>query len=149
MIATADAKCVHGLRGADGLGVQVSVREARVVYDECLVHLAKLPLESLQLGEGFESAACIPLIKSIATLRRLTLTNATKVTDAELKTVAALTQLEHIELSKVPLPDERLPMLKDFAFLKSMRLVPVKEPFSDETQAKIKALLPRTEIQFK
>ena len=39
--------------------------------------------------------------------------------------------------------------LKDFTFLKSMRLVPVKEPFSDETQAKIKALLPKTALQFK
>jgi hypothetical protein len=49
----------------------------------------------------------------------------------------------------VPLPDERLAVLKDFAFLKSMRIVPVKDPFSDEAQAKIKALLPKTEIQFK
>ena len=40
-------------------------------------------------------------------------------------------------------------VLKDFAFLKSMRLVPVKEPFSEETQAKIKALLPKTELTFK
>ena len=116
---------------------------------QALVHLAKLPLESLQLGEGFESAECIPLIKGIATLRRLTLTNATKLTDAELKLVAGLSQLEHVELGKVPFPDERLPVLKDFAFLKSMRIVPVKEPFSDETQAKIKALLPRTALTFK
>ncbi|MEY4485399.1 MAG: hypothetical protein RL693_2851 [Verrucomicrobiota bacterium] len=116
---------------------------------QALTALAKLPLESLQLGEGFESADCIPLIKGIATLRRLTLTNATKLTDAELKTVAGLTQLEHVELGKVPFPDERLPVLKDFAFLKSMRLVPVKEPFSEETQAKIKALLPKTELTFK
>ncbi|MFN0076665.1 MAG: leucine-rich repeat domain-containing protein [Prosthecobacter sp.] len=116
---------------------------------QALVHLAKLPLESLQLGEGFDSIECIPMIKGIATLRRLTLTNATKLTDAELKTVAGLTQLEHLELSKVPLPDERLTVLADFAFLKSMRLVPVKEPFSDETQAKIKALLPKTALTFK
>jgi hypothetical protein len=116
---------------------------------QALVHLAKLPLESLQLGEGFESAACIPLIKDIATLRRLTLTNATKLTDDDLKSVAGLTQLEHVELGRVPFTDERLPVLKNFAFLKSMRIVPVKDPFSDETQAKIKALLPKTELQFK
>ncbi|CAN5908787.1 hypothetical protein BH11VER1_BH11VER1_09140 [soil metagenome] len=115
---------------------------------QALVALAKLPLESLQLGEGFESAECIPLIKGIATLRRLTLTNATKLTDADLKIVAGLTQLEHVELGKVPFPDERLPVLKDFAFLKSMRLVPVKEPFTPESQAKIKALLPKVEIKF-
>lgn len=116
---------------------------------QALVHLAKLPLESLQLGEGFESAECIPLIKGIASLRRLTLTNATKLTDAELKTIASLAQLEHVELGRVPFPDERLSVLKDFAFLKSMRLVPFKEPFSEEVQVKIKALLPKTSLQFK
>lgn len=116
---------------------------------QALVHLQKLPLESLQLGEGFESIECIPLIKGIATLRRLTLTNSTKLTDADLRTIAGLTQLEHVELGKVPFPDERLPVLKDFAFLKSMRLVPVKEPFTDAAQAKIKELLPKTAMQFK
>jgi hypothetical protein len=113
-----------------------------------LASITKLPLEYLQLGEGFEGPECIPLIKGIATLRRLTLTNAAKFSDAELATVAGLTQLEHLEL-KAPLPDERLPLLKDFSFLKSMRLVPVKDPLTTETQAKIKALLPKTEIQFK
>ena len=116
---------------------------------QALTHIAKLPLESLQLGEGFDSIECIPLIKGISTLRRLTLTNATKLTDADLKTVAGLTQLEHLELGKLPLPDERLASLKDFAFLKSMRLVPLKEPFTPETQAKVKALLPKMELQFK
>ncbi len=115
---------------------------------QALTNLAKLPLESLQLGEGFESIECIPLIKGLATLRRLTLTGATKLTDADLKVVAGLTQLEHLELGKIPLPDERLAALKDFAFLKSMRLVPAKEPFTPETQAKIKALLPKVALTF-
>ncbi|HUR38830.1 MAG TPA: G protein-coupled receptor LGR4 [Planctomycetota bacterium] len=115
---------------------------------QALANITKLPLEYLQLGEGFEAPECIALIKGITTLKRLTLTNAAKFSDAELTTVAGLTQLEHLEL-KAPFPDERLPVLKDFAFLKSMRLVPVKDPFTTETQAKIKALLPKTEIQFK
>jgi Leucine-rich repeat (LRR) protein len=115
---------------------------------QALTGIQKLPLEYLQLGEGFEGPECIPLIKGIATLKRLTLTNAAKFSDAELTTVAGLTQLEHLEL-KAPFPDERLPVLKDFAFLKSMRLVPVKDPFTAETQEKIKALLPKTAIQFK
>jgi hypothetical protein len=116
---------------------------------KALVNITKLPLEYLQLGEGFESPACIPLIEGIATLKRLTLTNVTKFTDAELSSIATLTQLEHIELGKASFPDERLPLLKNFAFLKSMRLVPAKDPFTPETQAKIKALLPKTDIQFK
>jgi hypothetical protein len=115
---------------------------------QALHHLAKLPLESLQLGEGFESIECIPLIKGLAMLRRLTLNNAKALTDADLKVVASLTQLDHLELGKLPLPDERLAVLKDFAFLKSMRLVPVKEPFTPEEQAKIKQLLPKTALTF-
>jgi len=141
-----DAGAVHLAKLTKLKGFEIGTSNAT---PRALVHLAKLPLESLQLGEGFESAESIPMIKDLATLRRLTLTNATKLTDAELKTVAGLKQLEHLELSKVPLPDERLAVLADFAFLKSMRLVPVKEPFSDETQAKIKALLPKTALTFK
>ncbi|MBV8881643.1 MAG: hypothetical protein JO332_16925 [Planctomycetaceae bacterium] len=115
---------------------------------QALESVLKLPLEYLQLGEGFEGPECIPLIKGIPTLKRLTLTNAAKFSDAELTAVSGLTQLEHLEI-KAPFPDERLPLLKDFAFLKSMRLVPVKDPFPAETEAKIKALLPKTQIQFK
>jgi len=49
----------------------------------------------------------------------------------------------------MPLPDERIPALKPFAFLKSMRLVPVKTPFTAEQQAKIQAALPKTTLSFK
>ncbi|MEQ1852604.1 MAG: G protein-coupled receptor LGR4 [Chthoniobacteraceae bacterium] len=116
---------------------------------QTLTHLAKLPLEYLQLGEGFDTPESIPLIKGLATLRRLTLTNAKAFTDADLRVVASLRQLEQLELGKIDLPDERLAVLKDFAFLKSMRLVPVKEPFTLETQAKIKALLPKVALTFR
>ena len=47
------------------------------------------------------------------------------------------------------MPDERLGLLKDFSFLKSMRLVPSGTPFTPETQAKVKELLAKTELQFK
>jgi hypothetical protein len=141
-----DAGAVHLAKLTKLKGFEIGTSNAT---PQALVHLAKLPLESLQLGEGFDSIDSIPLIKGLATLRRLTLTNAKALTDADLKVVASLTQLEHLELGKVPLPDERLAVLADFAFLKSVRLVPVKEPFSDETQAKIKALLPKTALTFK
>jgi len=141
-----DAGAVHLATLTKLKGLELGTSKAT---PQALIHITKLPLESLQLGEGFESVECIPLIKGIATLRRLTLTNTTKLTDAELKIVAILTQLEHLELGKVPLPDESLAMLAEFAFLKSMRLVPLKEPFSDEMQAKIKALLPKTALTFK
>jgi hypothetical protein len=116
---------------------------------QALTHIAKLPLEYLQLGEGFESGAAIAFIKDIATLRRLTLTNAQGITDTDLQGLAGLTQLTHLEIGKMPLPDERIPALKPFAFLKSMRLVPAKAPFTSEQQAKIQAVLPQTKIDFK
>ena len=116
---------------------------------QALKAIAKLPLESLQLGEGFESVACIPLIKDITTLRRLTLTNAQAITDADLLVIASLTQLDHLEIGKMPLADERIPALKPLAFLKSMRIVPVKTPFTAEQQAKIQAVLPKTALSFK
>ena len=116
---------------------------------QALKHIAKLPLEYLQLGEGFESGAAIAFIKDLATLRRLTLTNAQTLTDADLVALAGLTQLTHLEIGKMPLPDERIPALKPFAFLKSMRLVPAKAPFTPELQAKIQAALPQTKIDFK
>jgi hypothetical protein len=116
---------------------------------QALKAIAKLPLESLQLGEGFESIACIPHIKDIATLRRLTLTNAQSLSDADLQIIAGLTQLDHLEIGKMPLPDDRIVALKPFAFLKSMRLVPAKAPFTPEQQAKIQAILPKTKLEFK
>ena len=57
--------------------------------------------------------------------------------------------LDHLEIDKMPLSDERIPALKPFDFLKSMRLVPVKAPFSPEQQAKIQAALPKTKLEFK
>jgi Leucine-rich repeat (LRR) protein len=116
---------------------------------QALKAIAKLPLESLQLGEGFESIACIDIIKDITSLRRLTLTNAQAITDADLQVIAGLTQLDHLEIGKMPLADERIPALKPFAFLKSLRLVPVKTPFTAEQQAKIQAVLPKTTLTFK
>jgi hypothetical protein len=116
---------------------------------QTLKHITKLPLEYLQLGEGFDSPESIPFIKDLATLRRLTFTNAKPLTDADLKVVAGMKQLEQLELGKIELSDARLAFFKDFAFLKSMRIIPVKEPFTPETEAKIKALLPKTTLLFK
>ena len=127
-------------------GLEVGASKAT---PQALTHIAKLPLEYLQLGEGFESGAAIAFIKDIATLRRLTLTNAQGITDTDLQGLAGLTQLTHLEIGKMPLPDERIPALKPFAFLKSMRLVPAKAPFTPEQQAKIQAMLPQTKIDFK
>lgn len=127
-------------------GLEVGAAKAT---PQALKHIAKLPLEYLQLGEGFESGTCVAHLKGLAPLRRLTLTNAQALTDGDLIALAGLTQLTHLEIGKMPLPDERIPALKPFAFLKSMRLVPAKAPFTSEQQAKIQAMLPQTKIDFK
>ena len=127
-------------------GLEVGAAKAT---SQSLRHIAKLPLEYLQLGEGFDSSACFPLIKDIVTLRRLTLTNAQALTDADLQALAGLTQLTHLEIGKMPLPDDRIAALKPLTFLKSLRLVPAKAPFTPEQRAKIQALLPTTKIDFK
>ncbi len=115
---------------------------------DALVHITKLPLEFLELGDNFATAASIPVVKAIATLRRVTITHLAKVTDAELKTIAGLSQLESLELDDVPFTEERVPVLKDFAFLKVLKLVDRKNGYPAETQAKIKALLPEVEVKF-
>jgi Leucine-rich repeat (LRR) protein len=113
-----------------------------------LKNITSLPIEYLQLGEGFDKPESLPIIKEIRTLKRLTLTNCRAITDDDLKLLATMTQLESLELGSLLLPDERLPVLKVFAHLKSLRVTPIKDPFTTETQAKIKALLPKTELKF-
>ena len=140
-----DAGAVHLAKLTKLKGLELGTSKAT---PQTLQNIAKLPLEYLQLGEGFDSPECIPLIKGLATLRRLTLTNARLLTDADLKLVACLTQLEQLELSKIDLPDERLALFKDFAFLKAMRLVPATTPYTPDTQAKIKQLLPKVALTF-
>jgi hypothetical protein len=98
--------------------------------------------------EGFDRSESLPIIQEIKTLKRLTLTNCKATTDDDLKLIATMTQLESLELGSLLLPDVRLPLLKDLAFLKSLRLTPINEPFTPETQARIKALMPKTELKF-
>ncbi len=141
-----DVGAVHLTKLSKLKGLEIGTRNAT---PSCLQHAAKLPLEYLQLGDGLDTPEGIGLIKGIPTLRRLTLTNAKALTDADLKLVSSITQLEHLELGGITLPDERLGLMKDFAFLKSMRLVPSGPAFTPETQEKIKQLLTKTEMQFK
>jgi hypothetical protein len=141
-----DAGAAHLAKLTKLKGLELGTAKAT---PQTLKHLTGLPLEYLQLGEGFESPTCFPLIKDLRTLRRLTLTNAQALTDVDLQALAGLTQLEHLEIGKLPLTDARLGALKPFAFLGSMRLVPAKEPFTPEQQAQIQALLPKTKIEFK
>jgi hypothetical protein len=113
-----------------------------------LKNLVGLPLEYLQLGEGFTGPDSIAAIKPISTLKRLTLTNCKDLDDAGLKLVADLKQLDQLELNSLELPDARLPQLQAFAHLKELKLIRRPQPYPEDTQAKIKALLPKVDLKF-
>jgi len=68
--------------------------------------------------------------------------------DDDLKLLATMTQLESLELNSPLLPDERLPLLQSFAFLKELTIANRPKGYSPETQAKIKALLPKVAVKF-
>lgn len=126
-------------------GLEIGAQKAT---PKTLHHLAKLPLEYLQLGEGFDSPECIPLIKVIPTLTRVTFTNAKAFSDADLKLIASMGRLENLEFSGLELTDERVSQLQIFSSLKALRIVGRPKPYAPEMQAKIKALLPKTELKF-
>jgi hypothetical protein len=115
---------------------------------QSLKSIVALPLEYLQLGDGLDASAGIALIKDIKTLKRLTLTNCAKTTDDDLKTVAAMKHLENLEMGNLDIQEERLPLLKEFAFLKALRVTRPAKPYAPDVQAKIKAVLPDVAVKF-
>ena len=115
---------------------------------KALQHILALPLENLQLGEGFDSPDCIPLIKGMAPLRRLTFTNAKALKEADVKLVASMTQLEGLEFSDLNLTEENLATMQGFTFLKALRLVHRPKPYEPAVQDKLKAMLPKTALKF-
>ena len=88
------------------------------------------------------------MVKSFPALRNLSITDGSGVTDEDLKTVAGIPQLESLTMDKLPLPDERIPVLSAFSHLKTITLALRPQGYSDETQAKVKALLPKVELKF-
>lgn len=113
-----------------------------------LASLASLPLESIQLGEGFHAAAAFTAVKAIPTLRTLSVTDGSELTEADLILLAGITRLESLIMDKLPLPDERLPQLSAFSHLKTLSLALRPEGYPPETRAKVKALLPKVEVKF-
>jgi hypothetical protein len=71
-----------------------------------------------------------------------------KLTDDGLKLAADLQQLEQLELGGLDLPETRLPLLQGFAFLKELKLIRRPQGYPQETQAQIKALLPKVDVKF-
>jgi hypothetical protein len=127
-------------------GIEISCAKAT---SGLVKHLRDLPMEYIALEYGVNSPAAdaIDTVKSIPTLRRLSL-DASKFTDADLTAVAGVTQVRELSLSGLDLPEAVLPQLKAFAHLKSLTLVRYGKGYPEETQAKVKALLPGVELKF-
>ena len=140
-----DAGAVHLAKLTKLKGLEIGTPNAT---PECLKNLIPLPIEYLQLGDGLDSPAGIAAIKAIPSLKRVTLSHCDHLDDAGLQLATQLTQLEQLEIGGLDLPDERLPQLKGFAFLKELKIIRRPQGYSPETQAKIKALLPKVDVKF-
>ena len=140
-----DAGAVHLAKLTKLKGFEIGTSNATPAS---LKHIQALPLESLQLGEGFDKSEALPMITGIKTLKRLTLTNCKTTTDDYLTVLATMTHLQSLELGSPLLPDERLPVLQGFAFLKELKLIDRQKGYPDEIKTKIKALLPKVEVKF-
>ena len=112
-------------------------------------NLSALPLESLSVSQGnsLPVAEAIAGAKTIPTLRRFALDGKT-LTDADLTALASMSQLESLSLGDIDLPDARIPRLQAFAHLKTLTLIRYGQGYPEETQAKIKGLLPKVDVKF-
>jgi hypothetical protein len=112
-------------------------------------NLSSLPLESLSVSQGnsLPASQAIAGAKSIPTLRQFAMSGKA-LTDTDLTALASMTQLESLSLESIDLPDERLPQLQAFSFLKSITFALRPKGYPPETQTKVKALLPTVEVKF-
>jgi hypothetical protein len=140
-----DAGAVHLAKLTKLKGLELGSQNASA---QALKNLTRLPLETLQLGEGFHSPEAFRIVKGIPSLRSLSITDCTRLTDDDLILFASFTQLESLSMDKLPLTEERIPALAALSRLKSLVLALRPQGYSPEIQAKVKELLPRTEVRF-
>jgi hypothetical protein len=127
-------------------GIEISCAKATAGL---MKHLRELPMEyvALEYGVCSPAAEAIATVKAIPTLRKLSL-DAKAFTDADLTAVAGVTQIKELSLSNLELPDTRLSQFQAFAHLKSLTIIRYGKGYPDETQAKVKALLPKVDVKF-
>lgn len=141
-----DAGAAHLAKLKKLKGLEIGTRRATPA---ALKHLQALPLEYLQLGEGFDRSESLPIIRDITTLKRLTLTNCQATTDDDLAQLAAMKQLESLELGSLPLSDDRVARLRGFGFLTELKLIDRTAGYSADLQARVRAVLPKVAVKFR
>lgn len=144
LITDASAEHIQKLKKLNGIEISCSKSTAGLVKN-----LRQLPLEYIALDYGVNTPApdTIASVKAIPTLRRLSI-GGQPLTDADLAMLASVTQLENVSFENLDLPDGRLPQLKAFAFLKNITFALRPKGYPLETQAQIKALLPKVDVKF-
>ncbi len=141
-----DAAAEHFKKLKHLTGIEISCAKATAGL---MKHLRELPMEyvALEYGVCSPAAEAIATVKAIPTLRKLSL-DAKAFTDADLTAVAGVTQIKELSLSNLELPDTRLSQFQAFAHLKTLTLVRYGKGYPVETQAKVKALLPKVDVKF-
>ena len=141
-----DASAVHLQKLSKLKSIQIN---GPIITAAWLKDVNRLPLESLGIAQGAVTppSEAIATVRTIPTLRRLNI-EGKSFTDADLASLAGTTQLTELSVSGLELPDDRLPQLQAFSFLKSFTLALYGKGYPLETQAKIKALLPKVEVKF-
>jgi hypothetical protein len=141
-----DASAGHLKKLKKLTGIEISCAKATAGL---VKNLRELPMEyaALEYGVNAPASEAIATVKSIPTLRRLSI-DGKAFTDADLAALASVTQVRELSLSNLDLPDARLPQLQSFAHLKSLTLVRYGQGYPEETQAKVKAMLPKMDVKF-
>lgn len=144
LITDASSEHLRKLKKLKGIEISCSKATAGLVR-----HLRDLPMEyiALEYGVNAPTSEAIDTVKSIPTLRRLSI-DCKAFTDIDLTALADVTQVQELSLSGLDLPDARLPLLKAFARLKTLTFVRYGKAYPDETKAKVKALLPEVDLKF-
>lgn len=115
----------------------------------CLEHLADLPLEYLQLGDGLDTPEGLAKVLLFPHLRRLTLTKAPGIGPDEIRSLASMKQLRDLEIGSLDLNDEQIAALGSLPHLESLRLVRYSDPYGKVLRKKVAAVLPGVELRFR
>lgn len=144
LLTDASAEHFKKLKKLTGIEISCSKSTAGLIR-----HLSELPMEYVALEYGVNAPAdeAIDTMKAIPTLRRLKLA-CNSFTDANLSALAGLSQVQELTLSDLDLPVSRIPQLRSFSHLKTLSLVRYGKGYPEEIQAKIKAILPKVDVQF-
>lgn len=141
-----DAAAEHFKKLKHLTGIEISCAKAT---SGLVKHLRELPMEYIALEYGVCTPAtdAIATVKDIPTMRKLSF-DAKAFTDTDLAELSGVPQVQELSLSNFDLSDDRLPKLQAFSHLKSLTLVRYGKGYTEETQSKVKALLPKVEVKF-